>query len=90
MSCEYCKHRSVAYEHRLTEDGHIEYDKLAETLPHNIEADDDVREYLEPEPVISWWQGKPYLCVNLSDEDESLVSIEITHCPMCGEALGYA
>lgn len=91
MSCKYCKHESIAYNHVKDEEGRDLYIRVAEPMPYD---DCSIR---DAEPMISWpdasiidWADHlPRLCVGAYDTDggEECISIPIRFCPMCGRKL---
>ena len=95
MSCEYCKHETIAYRHWMDADGCDNYDRVAEVIPYDDCDIDDA------DPVISWWLDPrsvdwaghlPRLCISAydADGDEECISIPIRYCPMCGRKLPKA
>lgn len=92
MSCEYCRHRSIAYTHHKDDKGRDVYTKVAETIPYdeepNVDAEPMISWWMEPE-TIDWAEHRPRLCVGAYDSDgeEVCISIPINYCPMCGEKL---
>lgn len=94
MSCEYCCHEGVAYEHHKDEQGRDVYARVATPLMY-----DDGAGAEDAEPMISWApedaiaidyaDHAPRLCVTAynQDGDEICIAIPIIHCPICGRRL---
>jgi hypothetical protein len=91
MSCEYCKHESLAYNHVKDEDGNDLYIRVAKPMPYddcNIDDPEPVLSWPKPE-IIDWADHKPRLCVSVYDQDgdEVCVAIPVNFCPQCGRLL---
>ena len=90
MSCEYCKHESLAYKETRDERGNLRIE-VAKQIPYD---DCDIHDAWPaiswPEPdIIDWADHLPRLCITAHDQDgeEDCISIPIRFCPMCGRKL---
>ena len=91
MSCEYCRHESIAYRHWKDGQNRDHYYKVAETIPYDecqVDADPVLSWWVEPH-VIDWAGHRARLCLTAYDTEgyEIEISIPVKYCPMCGREL---